>query len=69
MTAALPGAVAVVYMECPKLGMWIASVSLGEAGRCGLGAAGGMAERVWGPVEAQRQHVQCAGRGSAGGAT
>ena len=69
LTAALPGAVAVVYMECPEWGMWIASVSLREAGRCGLGAAGGMAERVWGPAEAQRQQVQCAGRGPAGGAT
>ena len=70
-TAALPGTVAVVYMECPEWGMWIASVSLREAGRCGLGAgaAGGMAERVWGPAEAQRQQVQCAGRGPAGGAT
>ena len=29
LTAALPGAVAVIYMECPEWGMWMASVSLG----------------------------------------
>ena len=54
LTAALPGAVAVVYVECPEWGTRIASISPGEAGRCGLGAAEGMAEGLWGPVEAQR---------------
>ena len=32
-------------------------------------ASGGVAEGVWGPAEAQRQRVQCAGRGLAGGST
>ena len=54
LTAALPGEVAVIYMECPEWGTRIASISPGEAGRRGLGTVEWMAEGLWGPVEAQR---------------
>lgn len=77
LTAALPGAVAVVYMECPEWGMWIASISLGVGGKlqprgCGGNGGGGLGSSGGSEAAGPVCRARAAGRrylmGPAGGA-
>lgn len=65
LTAALPGAVAVVYMECPEWGMWMASVSLGGGGKVRPRGEWRRGSGVQRRLRGSRSSVQGAGRRAA----